>query len=174
MSKQAPTTAPTSLDEVLFIMTHLIGLEATVTLKDDKVITGLVHAFNPSMPLSICLVNATLNNSLFSSISILQQDVVSIHVNNVSFYNFKTDKDISSSTPLSNRALEKWVDDGSVTTTDLDSNPQKWDQFKANESLFGVTTDYNDNIYTTTIDTSGDFKKRELDAQRLANEILKV
>ena len=47
-----------------------------------------------------------------------------------------------------------------------------WDQFEANERLFGVTTDYDENIYTTTIDQSHpDYQKRYAEAERKAREI---
>lgn len=47
-----------------------------------------------------------------------------------------------------------------------------WDQFAANESMFGVTTQFDEDVYTTKIDRSApDFKERERKAQRLANEI---
>jgi PAB1-binding protein PBP1 len=47
-----------------------------------------------------------------------------------------------------------------------------WDQFAANEKLFGVTTDFEETFYTTELDRSGsDFKKREAVAARLAKEI---
>jgi PAB1-binding protein PBP1 len=47
-----------------------------------------------------------------------------------------------------------------------------WDQFEANERLFGVKTDYDENIYTTAIDKSHpDYNKRYADADRKAREI---
>lgn len=50
-----------------------------------------------------------------------------------------------------------------------------WDQFGDNERLFGVTTDYHEEIYTTKLDrsTTG-YKKREREADRVAAEILSV
>jgi PAB1-binding protein PBP1 len=50
-----------------------------------------------------------------------------------------------------------------------------WDQFETNEKLFGVVTDYQEEIYTTKLDTaSSDFRLREREAARLAKEIEKV
>ena len=47
-----------------------------------------------------------------------------------------------------------------------------WDQFQANEKRFGLKSDYNENIYTTTIDRSHpDYRRREADALRIAQEI---
>ena len=48
----------------------------------------------------------------------------------------------------------------------------EWDQFKANEKLFGLKTDYDENYYTTTIDRSNpSYREREARAQRIAREI---
>lgn len=47
-----------------------------------------------------------------------------------------------------------------------------WDQFAENERLFGMKTDYDENIYTTTIDKSHpQYKQRLADADRKAREI---
>ena len=55
------------------------------------------------------------------------------------------------------------------------ANDETWDQFAANEKLFGVTTDFQDEIQTSKIDTTiPDFPHREAEAVRLAKEILKV
>ena len=52
------------------------------------------------------------------------------------------------------------------------SGNTSWDQFATNEKLFGVKTDFDENIYTTKLDRSGpNFKEREREAQRIANEI---
>ncbi|KAJ3260317.1 hypothetical protein HK103_000952 [Boothiomyces macroporosus] len=51
---------------------------------------------------------------------------------------------------------------------------EPWDQFAVNEQKFGVSTDFNEDIYTTVLDKSGhDFKKREAEAARIAREIEK-
>lgn len=50
-----------------------------------------------------------------------------------------------------------------------------WDQFAANEKLFGLTTDFNEEIYTTTLNRSAPgYKDREKKAIKMANEIQKV
>jgi PAB1-binding protein PBP1 len=51
----------------------------------------------------------------------------------------------------------------------------KWDQFETNKRLFGTTTTYQEEIYTTKLDKNGpDFKRREKEAERLASEIMGV
>ena len=54
----------------------------------------------------------------------------------------------------------------------LESTGESWDQFQANEQKFGLKSDYNENIYTTTIDKSNPlYRQREAEAERIAHEI---
>ncbi|KAJ3130567.1 putative aminophospholipid-translocase [Physocladia obscura] len=49
---------------------------------------------------------------------------------------------------------------------------EKWDQFATNKKLFGVETDFQEEIYTTVIDKSDpQFRKKEADAIRIAKEM---
>lgn len=48
-----------------------------------------------------------------------------------------------------------------------------WDQFEVNERLYGVKTNFDEDIYTTKLDPNAPgFKERERKAQQIANEIL--
>lgn len=50
-----------------------------------------------------------------------------------------------------------------------------WDQFEANKKLFGLKSDYDEEIYTTKLDRNKpDYKEREKAAIKIANEILRV
>jgi hypothetical protein len=50
---------------------------------------------------------------------------------------------------------------------------EKWDQFAANKQLFGLKTDYDENIYTTEIDTNHpEYQKRVANAKKIEKEIL--
>lgn len=91
---------------------------------------------------------------------------------------FQTDTAISSAASSlkgSHRELEKWIpDDAPDTSLDLGKST-KWDQFAVNEQKFGVTTDFKEELYTTTLDRSAsDFVLREREAIRLAKEIENV
>ena len=72
------------------------------------------------------------------------------------------------------RELQRW-DGGADTSIDLsldDSGATGWDQFAANEAMYGVSTDYDENIYTTQIDQSDPrYAQLEAKAARLAREI---
>lgn len=107
---------------------------------------------------------------------------------------FKTDTDISQKAPRRDRErdLQAWQVDlpppavGPPGTTHGPHNDDitfgagasghaGWNQFTANEKLFGVKTAFDEELYTTKLDRSGaDFAEREKRAQALANEIMRV
>ena len=92
---------------------------------------------------------------------------------------FRTDSAISGSRNQGERTLQRWVPDAPEDVDgSLESNRTKssggagWDQFAENERRFGLTTDYDENIYTTTIDKSHpQYKQRLAEAERKAREI---
>jgi hypothetical protein len=52
------------------------------------------------------------------------------------------------------------------------NNATGWDQFEANERLFGAKTNYDENIYTTRLDrTDPAYKQKQVEAARIAREI---
>ncbi|KAJ4307227.1 poly(A)-binding protein binding protein [Collariella sp. IMI 366227] len=89
---------------------------------------------------------------------------------------FRTDTAISNSRLGNERTLKAWVPD---TGYEVDGSLEKpsggggaWDQFAENERLFGLKTDYDENIYTTAIDRSHpQYKERLAAAERKAREI---
>lgn len=91
---------------------------------------------------------------------------------------FRTDSAISGNRfQERERPLQRWVPDESVPDASLESSNNRsngggWNQFEANEQLFGLKTDYDENIYTTTIDRNNpDYYKRQKEADRIAREI---
>ncbi|KAJ1655689.1 poly(A)-binding protein binding protein [Dispira simplex] len=84
-------------------------------------------------------------------------------------------------TPTQNSAGMSWcdMDDGpSSKFLGLEEEVQQrsgpWDQFAANERLFGLKTNFNEEIYTTKLDRSHpNYKKQEAEAERIAQEIIK-
>lgn len=72
------------------------------------------------------------------------------------------------------RELKPWdpVSDSNVDMSLNTNGHTSWDQFEANERLYGVKTDYNENMYTTSIDRSHPtYKQRAAAADRKAREI---
>ncbi|KAH9481288.1 PAB1-binding protein 1 [Psilocybe cubensis] len=98
---------------------------------------------------------------------------------------FRTDTDISQKkvpTGRPERELQAWVPSGEPTHSALGDDDTfgpsangatSWDQFSANEQLFGVKASFDEDVYTTKLDRSApDFKERERKAQKIANEII--
>jgi len=91
---------------------------------------------------------------------------------------FKTDVDISAGTgPRAERELLKWQPDESAEVglglEDSSAGPgQGWNQFEANERLFGVKSDFDEHIYTTQVNREHpDYQSRAVKAARIAAEI---
>lgn len=92
---------------------------------------------------------------------------------------FRTDTAISNNRPGNERVLQPWVPDaddladGSLEKSTNNSNNNKpWDQFAANEKLFGVQSDYDENMYTTSINRNHpQYRERIAQAERKAREI---
>ncbi|WPH01171.1 Hypothetical protein R9X50_00400700 [Acrodontium crateriforme] len=89
---------------------------------------------------------------------------------------FRTDTEISGKDAqlLRERELQPW-DSGADSNVDLSlesSSTAGWDQFAANERLYGVQSTYDENIYTTQINRSDpQYRQREAQAAKIAREI---
>ncbi|KAF8071968.1 hypothetical protein FPV67DRAFT_1483313 [Lyophyllum atratum] len=135
-----------------------------VTLKDVKEIS------NPGAPLKETLFVASTNIDTWSS------GPADAKPSNGE--TFRTDTDISQRKGGGReRELQQWSAGADALSTDDDTfgplNNTSWDQFAVNEKLFGVKTNFDENLYTTKLDRSAaDFKERERHAQRIANEII--
>lgn len=86
---------------------------------------------------------------------------------------FRTDADISGNLAIRERNLQKWEPSEHDTSLELESGGSSgWDQFATNERMFGVKSNYDENMYTTTIDRSNpQYAQRAARAERLAREI---
>ncbi|ERF76098.1 hypothetical protein EPUS_01431 [Endocarpon pusillum Z07020] len=87
---------------------------------------------------------------------------------------FRTDADIAGTVERVERPLQPWVPDA---TEDVDLSLEStgstgWDQFEANNRLFGTSSTFDENLYTTRIDRSApSYRERERQAAKLAKEI---
>ncbi|KAL7269915.1 poly(A)-binding protein binding protein [Rhizina undulata] len=89
---------------------------------------------------------------------------------------FRTDADISGNLSMRERELHRWQPDGSADNSlsleESANSGQGWNQFEANERLFGVKSQYDENIYTTKVDRSHPlYEQREAAAAKIAREI---
>lgn len=89
---------------------------------------------------------------------------------------FRTDADISGNLSFRKRNLQRWEPEnenlGGLSLDD-GANSHQWDQFEANERLYGLKSNYDEDIYTTKIDRSNPlYKQRAAEAERIAREIV--
>jgi len=103
---------------------------------------------------------------------------------------FKTDVEVTGQGPFRReKVLQAWggpgEDEGGLEADkptqqrqlagSTGGNGQQWDQFATNERLFGLKTDFDEEMYTTRLDRSGaDYRQREARAAQLEREIMKV
>lgn len=92
---------------------------------------------------------------------------------------FRTDTEISGNLTARERELQRWQP-GADSEIDLSLGADasaglgSWDQFAANERLYNVRSDYNEDLYTTSIDRSNPrYRELEQRADRLAREMEK-
>lgn len=89
-------------------------------------------------------------------------------------HSFRTDNEISRRDgPVAReRELQRWDAGDPTTEMSLEDTGEGWDQFAANERMYGIRSDYDENMYTTAIDRSKpEYKRREAQAARIAREI---
>ncbi|CAI7654327.1 unnamed protein product [Penicillium manginii] len=88
---------------------------------------------------------------------------------------FRTDADISGNLAMRERTLQRWEpaeDEAHMSLESSIGNSTGWDQFAANEKLFGAKTDYDENIYTTSLDRSSPaYRQQAASAAKIAAEI---
>ncbi|KAJ1878257.1 poly(A)-binding protein binding protein [Coemansia sp. RSA 486] len=179
---------------LLFILSYLVGGEVSVVTQSGQVFSGVLDSINPNDAQSIVLryaydQSAGKSARPVDTLVINGKDCLSISgsatlaeqsVQDPSHGGFKTDTDISRTGGQgSERELHRWVPDDGVDMGGLESGfegsakaGESWDQFATNEKLFGLTTDFDEEIYTTKLDrTRADYKEREREAIRIAQEI---
>ncbi|CAG8529763.1 15468_t:CDS:10, partial [Racocetra fulgida] len=164
-----------------------LGINVIVTVKGGIKYQGLLSRACTESELGVVLKCArkvlskqdekTIPNGMINEFIIFARDLMEIYATGVDFSSSektsteREDADISGRTEIRERELHKWTPDESGETLKESANAS-WDQFAANEQLFGLTTDYNEEIYTTKLDRSkADYKERERKAINLANEI---
>jgi PAB1-binding protein PBP1 len=171
----------------------------TVQTRSSAAYTGILTAAHLDGDVSVALTRARTTGSTEckpTPLLIMAKDILSISADAVDLASnvaaavqgergpdattsFRTDVEITGAPldPSAGRPLQKWSDE-----VEEDDGPnlgasgsRPWNQFETNERLFGATTNYNEEIYTTKLDRSGrDFKERERKAERLAQQILSV
>ncbi|KAH7884723.1 hypothetical protein F5I97DRAFT_1491510 [Phlebopus sp. FC_14] len=190
---------PVIQDPVLQSLSGLTGTTITLSTKTGQRYEGVISSIAPEGDaLGVTLKDAKeiskpgtpLKDSLFISstnIGTWQSGPADAKAPNGD--TFRTDADISKGKVTRERELQAWQPSGdtpgSPPATRHEGNGDEvtfgpgagtnssWDQFAANEQMFGVTTSFDEELYTTRLDRSAaDFKEKERKAQRIASEIM--
>jgi hypothetical protein len=182
MSGNAPSNSWANLlkpskkpsDELLFLLANLVGLKVEVFVDDGIKYVGIFHAAHVENGLSVCLRMAQMEKKIVPYLVLEYQSISRIIVPEVDF----GETESSDINKLGERALQKWVPEQTNPTSDMEllkSDTKGWDQFEANEKLFGVKTDFEEDLYTVPLDKNSEiYKKKEKYAAKLAKEIEKV
>ncbi|KAJ3102306.1 hypothetical protein HDU97_000663 [Phlyctochytrium planicorne] len=194
-NQKGPAISYENWDRILFILMNCVGTIVQVSTKDNHAYEGIMHTTTTYPDFGIVLKSAkqirpeNSSSGIISSLIILPKDLVAVSVKgfesvNVSGFErsefskggIHTDAAIGAKVGDfgRERELTKWSMDDEATNLSLedDSGDAKWDQFSTNERLFGVTTDFQEELYTTSIDRSGpEYKRKEAEAIRIAREM---
>lgn len=191
-------------DRLLFALTQSIGKKAQVSLSSGAIISGLLISHNGvvadanssdfsgvsvalKFPKPVSLESAEIMEmkELSEILVISGDDLVDIEIfdwrgkdTELGDSSFKTDADISRSIKTQQRELQRWVpesneDELAFGIEDQDKS-RKWDQFEVNERKFGISSTYDESLYTTAIDKSRpDYEAQLAKAEKIAREIEK-
>ncbi|KZF25565.1 hypothetical protein L228DRAFT_266030 [Xylona heveae TC161] len=113
------------------------------------------------------------------------KDVIDLAVEEVNFHEsrpkpssragFRTDTDISSGFAARERTLQRWepsADSEVDMSLESTTGAAGWDQFEANKRLYGLESDYDETMYTTSINRNSPlYHQRAAHAERIAQEI---
>jgi len=163
-----------------------------VTLKGGIVFEGVFHTANVTAKteaeFAVCIAYARKvadpsttkkDRTIFDMLVISSADFVEIEARDLPMVTGKsgalggfTDTQISGSNVKHGEAREltKW-EGGDDTTMTLDAPGTEWDQFATNEKKFGVTTTYNEAMYTTDLNKATLTPAQIAHAEKMAREI---
>ena len=174
-------------DRYLYVLSLLVGQKAEAELLEKKTMTGVLHTATPfsDMPHRMVLKGAAEKGKVASPAStvVLGFDKIACltfsaprMLGDPRSSGFRTDGDIARpDRGLEGRALEQldsaWLSAPKVKGPAQPKGGKKWDQFEANERLFGASTGYDENVYTTKLDDSAFTPAQKAEAARIAAEI---
>lgn len=188
-------TSNKSLDTSLrTLLSHLVGHKVCISFKSgEKDLTGLVSYKNLVSPqensLKLELAQDETGKMYFNPLDIPIEKIESITGKAIlsvksSSAGFKTDSGISAKGSVqisNNRELERWQVEPNdsanysllISSTNSNSSiNEKWNQFQANQKLFGIQTSFDETQYTTVINKDDpEYEKRRQQAENIAREI---
>mmetsp|Transcript_41591 Transcript_41591/g.114623 ORF Transcript_41591/g.114623 Transcript_41591/m.114623 type:complete len:776 (+) Transcript_41591:198-2525(+) len=185
-------------ERLVFCLTSLVGHRVTAKLRGNIIYEGTFHSCSLDNDFSITLKCARLlpsescrSGEVISTLLIPGKDFLQVSAVDVpspsildadqgpsAGTGFATDADIAQKKAMrtGERELVPWA--GGQEAGDegegLDEHThdvRAWDQFDTNAHLYGVTSTYHEELYTTKLDPSAIPKEKREEAERIAREI---
>jgi hypothetical protein len=191
-----PDGSELNRDRLIFCLSSLIGHRVTATLRNNVMYDGIFHSCSLDNDYSITLkcarrLPSEANNrsgEIVHTLVIPGKDFLQVSAEAVSppcswdgrhaagsRRGFATDGEISKrSDAHGNRELVPWQADQKDWNGLEDASSSydpKWDQFAANEKMYGISSTYSEDLYTTKLDRSNIPEQTRAEADRIAREI---
>lgn len=178
----------------LFFLGNLLGCEVQISLVDGRKFSGIFHTATPfeGRPFQLAIKGAYRSDgatredkdaSTGSTLIFQANEVLSMTVAKLDLtqnQELMTDASVQRKniSHLDGRQLQEigsaWLADDTRTGLDVAASGAgsgQWDQFEANKQKFGVTSTYDENLYTKKLDRNQLTKEQIQHAERLAREI---
>jgi small nuclear ribonucleoprotein (snRNP)-like protein len=182
-------------ERLIFVLTSLVGQRVTARLRDNEIYEGLFHGFSPDPDFAITLKSArklaserNKSGKVHEALIISGKDFLQVSAADVpsaaswdnylatqsSSTGFRTDGEISQSKASTERELVPWTGGAEALEGGLEDmrHNENWDQFATNLDQFGVTTTFNEELYTTKLDPNSIPAEMREKADQLAREIM--
>lgn len=176
-------------DRLIFCITSLIGQKVTASLRNNVQYEGTFHSCALDGDYSITLKSArrlpsesnNKSGEVVPTLVVAGKDFLQVSAMNVPPLSaeegrkgFATDAEISRKEGESHRDLVPWQADGyapQVGGLEEGGHDGKWDQFSTNEKMYGVSTTWHEDFYTTKLDKSQVPQDKRDKAEQIAREI---
>ena len=178
-------------ERLLVVYSPLLGNRVTVFLYDGAVFEGTLDSFETENEFALILRMATMMRPGREVIDPSIKAGVTFELMNIRFDDMAelkaaaataTSGGIGTDSAISKkkgdfgkeRELHRWLPETEeIPTLNTNETTTQWDQFATNEKLFGLKTDFNEEIYTTKLDrNSANVRANEANAERIAKEIM--
>jgi len=173
-----------------YMLTSLTGQLVTVKMNNGQMWEGNFHACSCEGDISITLKTARqiptgrgkseqpLDTMVIQGKDFSQVSAMNVPPMEPKSSAFKTDAEIAESWGEGHtRELVAWAGGSQAqpagVSMHLESTRQigTWNQFERNEQMFGITSTYSEDLYTTKLDPSKIPEQKRKDAERIAREI---
>jgi len=186
-------------ERLFFVLTSIVGHKVTAKLRNNAIYEGVFHGcslepgdFSVTLKCAryiggnsreddqtLVIPTLVIPGRDFLQVSAADVSVSDVLMGDESSGRFATDTEITERQKGSmntERDLVPWAGHGSSDAVGLDEGlgrgePGQWDQFQANESRWGITTTFNEELYTTKLDPNSLPKEKREEADRIAREI---